>query len=69
MNVYLVTLDDGNNSGVQRIFSTRENAEKYVAACKSSEGCWYRADFNEIDELEIDGALHEQEYQEYKFGR
>ena len=65
MLVYVVTVGEYSDYGIVKIFSTRERAEEYIALCNKYDK--YNANFNEIEDYEIDPDVRITHNHPFKF--
>ena len=64
--VYVVNTGCYSDWSIRGIFSTRENAEKYMANCRAAgDECWHKDDFNEIAVYSLDGGLEEKTFRQF----
>lgn len=57
MTIYIVTSGEYSDYGIECVFSTREQAERYVALQNDNKAWWSECWF--IEEYEVDGATIE----------
>lgn len=67
--VFAVSSGSYSDYSVLAIFSTKANAEKYMANMRAhSDSCYRASGLNDIEEYELDAALAETEYDRYSVG-
>jgi hypothetical protein len=62
--IYAVNSGSDFDYRIDALFSTKENAKRYMATCRSSAACSNK-NFNDLEEYVLDAALKEKNYIQY----